>query len=114
MFVRSDQISALEDWGASLGMAVVSEQAAAIGVTAVPTPDTDRTSDLFFVYEEVMGQFTFTTGVGYVEGGRERIVDSKAMRRVDEGQDLIITVETPAIVSSAVVTFCGRFLVKLH
>jgi len=112
--MRSDQIAANEDWGAAYGLAVVSDQAVAIGVTAVPTPDTDRGSDLWYVYEETYGHFTFTTGVGYIEGGASNRYDSKAMRKVEIGQDLVIVAETPSGVNSALITDAGRFLVKLH
>ena len=46
----SDQISANESQVVALGMAIVSEQAAAIGITAIPIPVTDLGSDLFFVH----------------------------------------------------------------
>jgi len=39
--VRSDQFVATEGYEIAIGMAVVSDQALAIGVTAVPTPFTD-------------------------------------------------------------------------
>ena len=113
-YVSSDQIGASEAWGASLGMAVVSDEAVAIGATAVPTPETDASSDLWFVYETTYGQFTLHTSVGAYERGVGRTYDSKAMRRVEDGQDLIIVVETPTIVSSARIQHRGRLLLKLH
>ena len=51
----SDQEAATESWGGSFGMAVVSDQASAVGVTAVPTPTTENSSDLWFVYEFAPG-----------------------------------------------------------
>ncbi len=45
MHVRSDQVAASEDYGCALGVAVVGAPAEAIGVTAVPTPDTDSDQD---------------------------------------------------------------------
>ena len=113
-FNRSDQISSGEDYGSSFGMAVVSSQAAAVGVTAVPTPNTDRGSDLFFVYEEIFGHLSFSSGIGVRELGQTVYIDSKAMRKVNDDQDISITVETPANTDSAVVVAGGRFLIKLH
>jgi len=113
--VRSDQTGALEDYSASFGVAIVSEQAAAIGVSAIPTPETDRGSDLFFVYESLAGQFTFVSGVGFEgQSGAWKQYDSKAMRKVETGQDTAVVVETSAISNGASVHISGRFLIKLH
>ena len=46
--IISDQTAATEDQLGAIGMAVVSDQAVAVGVTAVPTPITDMGSDLWF------------------------------------------------------------------
>jgi len=112
--VRSDQSGASEDYSGSLGIAVVSEQASAIGVTAVPTPETDRASDLFFTYESLAGFLQRDSAVGMEELGKWKDIDSKAMRKVDIGQDLVVTVETSAISLGAIVHFSARMLVKLH
>ncbi len=113
-YARSDQTAALEDWSVALGYAVVSEQATAIGVTAVPTPETDKGSDLWFVYEEIFGTFGFISGVGVFMGDYSRSFDSKAMRKVEDGQDLSIVVETSAISAGVKVVESARILVKLH
>ncbi len=52
---RSDQTGASELFAAALGLAVVSEQAAAIGATAIPTPMTDLGSDLFYTHQLLAG-----------------------------------------------------------
>ncbi len=112
--VNSDQQSAAEDWGCVYTEEVVSDQASAIGISAVPTGDTDRGSDLFYVFEEVIGFFAFTTGVAFIEQGKGWQFDSKAMRKVNDDQDVISVIETQAGVSSAVVRVATRFLIKLH
>ncbi len=113
--VRLDQTAALEDWGASLGYSVVSDQAAAVGVTAVPLPEDDLGSDMFFVHEFNYGTFGFISGVGAQEIGVGRSYDSKAMRKLDDGQDLAITVQVPAAgPQSATILHAARILVKLH
>ena len=115
--VVSDQTAATEAYGASYGTAVVSDQAVAVGVTGVPTPTTDSFSDLFYVYEMMIGRFLFGTGVGFIEGGQTRIIDSKAMRKVEDGQDIATMVEGPgaglASTGSRISGFT-RILVKLH
>ena len=114
--VISDQVAASETFGAVLAMAVVTDQALAIGVTAVPTGATDRASDEFYVYEEIIGRYIFGTAVGSETVAETASVrfDSKAMRKVDVGQDIAFTIETQSIVTGAQVKKMGRFLVKLH
>ncbi len=115
MHVRSDQVAASEDYGCALGVAVVGAPAEAIGVTAVPTPDTDRGSDLFFVYAEMMNRFNLVTAAGFESiNGMTKDVDSKAMRKVEDGDQVVIVQETQTTVSSCVVTVAGRMLIKLH
>ena len=113
--IESDQTAASEVYHAAFGMAVVSEQAIAIGVTAVPTPDTDRASDLWFVFEELLGSYLFATSAAFVESSATmRIYDSKAMRKIEDGQDLAVVAE--AVVNSAglLIRSAGRVLIKLH
>ena len=112
--IRSDQAASSEDYSGSLGYSIVSDQAAAIGVTAVPTPETDRGSDLFFVYETLAGHYEVLSAASSAETGHWKDFDSKAMRRVNEGQDLAITMETSSISSGAIMFESARILVKLH
>ena len=112
LLVNSDQSAATETYGAAIGMAVVSDQAAAIGVTAVPTPITDQASDLWFLYELAFGRLQFKDATGIVEVGQLQLIDSRAMRKVEDGQDLVIVVENT--IAGAVTTSGGRVLIKLH
>ncbi len=115
--VRSDQQAASEDYGAAFGEAVVSDQAAAVGITAVPTPTTESASDLWFVYEFLIGALRVATAVSAFDGGVERIIDSKAMRKVEDGQDLVSVVEGPGATLSgfgAQIAGFTRHLIKLH
>jgi len=112
--VRSDQEVADETFGIALGFAVVSDQALAIGVTAVPTPSTDLGSDLFFVYETILGEFIEGATNTSMQDQPYVRYDSKAMRRVNEDQDIAFVVETPSTSSSGLVQHVGRMLVKLH
>jgi len=115
MFLRSDQVAASEAYGVSVGFAVVSDQASAIGVTAVPTPITDKSSDLFFLYESLFGRIEAQSAVGVQEIGRFAKVDSKAMRKVNDDQDMVIVAENSGLSSDTVILADGyRMLVKLH
>jgi len=110
---RADVVTGGEEWGGAFGVCVVSDQAAAIGVTAVPTPITDTGSDLFFVYEQMFGRFG---GTQVEEVGARKTIDSKAMRKVNDSEDMVLVLESgaAAISSSLVSIIGGRFLVKLH
>ena len=96
-------------------MAIVSDQASAIGVTAIPTPITDMASDLWFVHQMIYGELFFTTGVGYDPQAMTNFeIDSKAMRKVDIGQDLVVVAEISSGSDGVNVTFGGRMLVKVN
>jgi len=112
--VRSDQAAVSETYHAAMGIAVVSDQALAIGVTAVPTPFTDLGSDLWLYHEITIGSIASVSAIGIFESGFGRPTDSKAMRKVVEGQDVAISVETSAVSSGAIVEKAGRMLIKLH
>jgi len=114
LHVSSDQSGATENYEAALGMAIVSDQALAIGVTAVPTPFTDSASDLWFLYEAMQGRLDQNTTAGILETGHGRSFDSRAMRKVEDGQDLAISVETASTSAGAVIMKSGRMLLKLH
>jgi len=111
---RSDQGAASESYLASVAMCVVSEQAAAIGVTAVPTPITDQESDLFFLHMDLMGSLAIDTAVGTLMQGVNREMDSKAMRKVNEDQDVILVTEGGVLGGGTIIRTSGRMLVKFH
>ena len=116
LLILSDQLVATEDQEVGWGMSVVSDQAAAIGVTAVPTPVTDSDSDLFFAYEMLLGSFSFLTSAGFQQlalGDAMRI-DSKAMRKVSDSEDMISVAETSATSEGTLLISFFRTLVKLH
>ena len=111
--LTSDQAVASESFAAGIAACVVSDQAAAIGVTAVPTPVTDKGSDLFFMYDWNAGGFSFGTNIGF---GEERIVkdyDSRAMRKVNEDQEPVFVIENDAF-DGLLLTHSARMLIKLH
>ncbi len=115
MHVRSDQVAATQTFGVDLGFAVVSDQAVSIGVTAVPTPLTDKGSDLFFVYEQMFDRIEIGSGAGTgvpVDTGLFMKYDSKAMRRVNDDSDIVVTLENE--ITGANVIHSARMLIKLH
>ena len=113
--VNSDQLAASESQEIGFGMAVVSDQASAIGVTAVPTPVQDMGSDLFFVYEGVVNDLIFGDATGFQSAAQTtKYFDSKAMRKVSEDQDVVVVLESPGISLGADVITQFRMLLKLH
>jgi len=111
-FIRSDQTAADESYAVSLAHCVVTAQAVAIGVTAIPTPVTDIDSDSFYVYESATGRFDVTGAPG--QFGLFGTFDSKAMRKVEDGFDLIGVMEPWTGFAGAVVNTTDRTLIKLH
>jgi len=108
--VRTDNIAS-ETQIAAIGMAVVSDQAAAAGITAVPTPITELASDLFFLHRIIMGHNAFSTAAAFsIPGGTVVDIDSKAMRKVNDDQDVIMTAEGGA--DGFVIDVMGRMLIK--
>ncbi len=115
LLVRSDQIANSEDQVGALGVAIVSDQAVAIGVTAVPTPITDSSSDLWLLHKPFMNTFRLSSAVGISNAAKTYTVDSKAMRKVEDGQDFIVVVENDTSVGAGLgVLVSGRVLVKAN
>ena len=99
----------------SFGHCVVSDEAFAIGVTAVPTPDTDMDSDLWYVFEQMAAKNEFSSAAGFdPRGAIQYRYDSKAMRKVEDGQTDISVIESSGASSGFELTHSFRQLIKLH
>ncbi len=111
----SDQIAADETQIVHYGEILVTEQALAIGVTAVPTPATDNGSS-WHVYESAGQRFEFVSNAGVQPDmfPHRYEFDSKAMRKFDEGDQLIQVAETDASSGGALIATFSRLLIKLH
>jgi len=116
VLISSDQQIATELYGVGISAAVVSDQALAIGVTAVPTPISDLDSDMFFLHRVMWGAFMFGSAVGIAREGFPYSIDSKAMRKVNGDQDVAVVVESMAstVGEGSTVTVAGRMLIKTH
>ncbi len=111
LYLTSDQEAAAENQQAAFGIAVVSDQASSIGITALPTPFVDSNSDLWLVYQ-IMNNRTVANPVANV--GTRYQFDSKAMRKVEDGQDLVSVVEASTQGNGLFVFSATRHLLKLH
>jgi len=84
------------------GMCVVTDLAVAAGAASIPGPITDREDDLWYVWQPIVHRVTGITAVGTDFNAAQFMdFDSKAMRRVQEGQQIVIMVEN----ASASTTF---------
>ena len=72
-------------------------------------------SDLWYVFEILYNQFTLASAVGFDAGaGKTTDVDSRAMRKIEDGQDLITVAETGGSSAGAIISAAQRTLIKLH
>jgi len=114
VLMESDQVIASEGQVGAIGMCVVSDQAAAVGVTAVPTPATDAGSDLWFLHRFMFGSFVFGTASGFQDpAGVSASIDSKAMRKVNDDQDVLVVAQQASALSDGFTMLVGgRILIK--
>ncbi len=117
LVITADQASSSERQWAAYGFAVVSDQAAAIGVSAIPTPVTDQGSDLWFVYQALINAYEFQTAASTTPIGKRYSFDSRAMRKVEDGQDVVEVAEMSLAGSAGSglrLQSAFRMLIKLH
>jgi len=110
--VLSDQAAAAETQIGALGIAVVSEQASAAGIASLPTPVTEQGSDMWLLHEVFMSQETHLTDVA--QSAISHRVDSKAMRKVEFGEDFVLVAEKATTGSGFVLHIGGRMLIKTN
>ena len=92
-FATSDQVAASEFQLGCWGMILVTEDAFAIGATAIPGLSSDGGND-WVVWQALQGANTQATSVGFeTNSGRRAVIDSKAQRIWQEGQRLVIMAE---------------------
>ena len=112
LLIGTDQEAADEAQRVIYGEAVVSDEASAVGITAVPTPITESNSNLWFVYEPMAAFFRFGDATGWSQTQVISNLDSKAMRKVEVGQDILSIAENTGDGASLIAY--SRTLVKLH
>ncbi len=113
--VFSDQTAADENQFVQFGGIVVSDQAVAVGITAVPTPAEQDSSPWFF-FDTALQRFNIGSDIGLVPNfAPDRyVIDSKSMRKVEEGQDIIGVVQNAAAGAGSIVNTYFKILIKLH
>ncbi len=111
--IGSDQTGATEDQVGAFGVGIVSEQARAAGAASIPGPVSEAIWDGWFVHQFMINRFVNVTGVGVDANFVKTIeIDSKAMRKVDSNDDLVLMVENGSGSTGFVFTAQMRFLIK--
>ncbi len=111
--VESDQAAASETVIGAFGAIVVQEEAAGVGITALPRPLTELDAQ-WFVYQAFINSFLFGDGTGFLEpSGTTYEVDSKSMRKVGLSET-IVTVAESNTGQGGIIRTQGRMLIKLH
>jgi len=114
--IVTDQTAADEEQFGAIGICIVSSQAAAIGVTAVPTPVIDAASDLWLMHHWISASMTQASSIGFdAASGQAYELASKAMRKCNDDQEIIIVAESSAVISEGfLLSEAGRILIKDH
>ena len=111
---RSDQFAASEVQIGAVGIAVVTEQASTVGITAVPHPNTDSAWGGWLWHSYFLSRVDVSSAVGVqFDGVHNIVIDSKAMRKVDEDERLVVVVENSGAFGIQFNT-SERFLSKIH
>ena len=103
---------------AAIGFCVVNENAAGIGVTAVPSPLVDISWDGWFYHQLIGGiqglSVTESENTGPLSQVR-LVIDSKVMRKMHQTDAIMVVMEFSGEVGAATVAFAGgtRVLMKL-
>ena len=109
IWVRADsEVLGKEPFGA-IGFMVVSDKAVATGVTALPDPITQEGSDEWFVYQAIAANGSAGEGAPYYEYK----FDSRAMRKVQDGEDIIVMVANASSVDAMQFVIKFRLLIKV-
>ncbi len=112
--VISDQQAAVETILGAFAMEVVSDSARAAGVGSIPTPFTQGADEGFFVYQPyAQAAEGFATGEPGAEG-LSYMVDSKAQRKLEPGEAIVLTAENSTNHSGCTIFGVLRLLLKLH
>ena len=114
LWIGSDQASASERPMGAIGFANVTNQALAIGVTAVPTPITDISSDEWFLWAPFFNGLNFADATGIQQKIFAEVeLESKAMRKVNDGLSTVVVLENASTFGLSYLMHF-RMLVKLH
>ena len=109
--VQSDQVIAQEFQIGAFGMILVTDTALGIGLSAIPGPADDGGDDGWFVHQAIVQQSFSASQPNPVVYD----IDSKAMRKTEDGYSIAIMVENSALAGAGGFQICTsvRLLAKL-
>ncbi len=113
LFVVSDQTVATESYGGVIGIVIVTDVAAAVGVTAVPGPVTNPDAD-WLLYGAFFGRFLFSNSAIRGEQPGHFHYDSKAMRKLNQDETVAFVVEPHAGSSGLIMDVSWSELLSLR
>ena len=108
----SDQTAGLEVPFGALGMAIAGVNAVGAGVASLPAPYADAEFDNWFLWQVLMVNSANDSGAA---AGASRVFhfDSKAQRKVEEGESIAVMVENASVTDGALFLLTFRMLIKL-
>ena len=115
LWVKSDQLAATRVPFGAMGIGVVQEQARVAGVGSLPTPITEEQSELWFVHQFFAANLDFVTAAGVMgsEAMARYSFDSKSMRKIQEGEAVVVVLENAAVTGGVNFIVKFRMLFKL-
>ena len=96
----------------AVGMGIVSQEALAVGVSAIPTPFSDADWGGWLMWRSFAYHFESITQAGVLLGTWNMEIDSKAMRKVEPNEALVFIAESQSGAFSIAETV--RLLLLLH
>ena len=113
LMIKLDQQAVNESPFGAFGICVVSDEAAAIGVTAVPTPYTDSDSDSWLLHQFWAASMQFASGVGVWVQQQRYSLNSRAMRKLHGEETLLLVIENGHAINGASYRLDMRLLAKV-
>ncbi len=98
LYIRPTILTATSDMSGAFGLGIVSNQALAAGAASIPAPWTDASWDGWLVW--IPFSFRVDIGAGQATGptrsnvGQGHTIDSKAMRKVELNESVVVMCES--------------------
>ena len=111
--IQSDQSAADEQPFGAVGLCVVSDEAAAVGVTAMPKPYIDAESDLWLLHEFWACPIQAGSDASFAVIDQNLRLDTKGMRKFSEDQTLVMMIENAHSAHGVIYRLDLRLLVMI-
>ena len=113
--IGSDQSSATETQVGAIGMGIVTDNALAVGITAIPDPVTERDADIWFFYRSFGQRFLFKDATGTQHNDLQTYeFDSKAKRILRDDESIAIVIANAHGTHGLAVLFGIRILTMVR